>query len=215
MLVEMNKTGRLDMIQKLSTIPIQDWCWTVSTLYVLLLVPIEVHSHFVLCCSADLCLVYDIESVNNYCCTRTDYFYSNGENECLSTKLAKLSCPFYSRFDSRREAADAVAEFLGGAYPNSNNEPFYSGFTGAWVKATSLGWDNLLPLFDSCESQGVLFSWLLFFCSLLWVQGHYNIRIFQISVHGQIKLYTSQQRLRHNRHGCHFGVLGKVPTSKS
>eukprot|EP00804_Cyclotella_cryptica_P029090 CCRYP_005275-RB/>CCRYP_005275-RB protein AED:0.07 eAED:0.07 QI:278/0.6/0.83/1/0.6/0.5/6/445/730 len=77
--------------------------------------------------NTDLCLVYDIESVNNDCCTRTDHFYGN--------------------------AADAVSEYLGGTFPNTNNGPFYFGFTNAWVKATALGWDNLFPLSDICESQ--------------------------------------------------------------
>lgn len=84
------------------------------------------------------------------CCSRTDLSYSDGENGCISSELARSRCPFYSQYSSRSEAADAVDEFLGGEYPNNNNEPFYSGFTEAWAKATTLGWDSLEPLSESC-----------------------------------------------------------------
>lgn len=64
----------------------------------------------------------------------------------MSLELARTRCPFYSRINSRQEATDAVNEFLGGDYPNDNNEPFYSAFKEAWGKATTLGLDDLKPL---------------------------------------------------------------------
>ena len=102
-----------------------------------------------------MCLVYDIDSVRNNCCSRTNLMNSNGENACMSSELARSRCPFYSRFSPRREAVDAVNEYLGGEYPNDNNEPFYSGFKEAWGKATTLGWEDLKPLvLESCEDEG-------------------------------------------------------------
>lgn len=106
--------------------------------------------------NTDICLVYDIdESVD--CCTRTDQFFPDGGTECLTDELASRQCPFYSQSSSRIEAVDAVEEMLGGELPNSNNDPFYNAYTEAWVKATENGWDNLLPLAESCDGQS-LFS---------------------------------------------------------
>jgi hypothetical protein len=48
---------------------------------------------------------------------------------------------------------EAVEEFLGGEYPNSNNEPFYEAFREAWLKATTLGWDGLEPLAEKCDGR--------------------------------------------------------------
>lgn len=69
----------------------------------------------------------------------------------MSSELSRSRCPVYSRFSSRQEAVDAVKEYLGGEYPNDNNEPFYSAFTEAWLKATTLGWNDLKSMSDSCE----------------------------------------------------------------
>ncbi|KAL7518705.1 hypothetical protein ACHAWX_003515 [Stephanocyclus meneghinianus] len=96
--------------------------------------------------NTDLCLVYDIESVNNNCCTR--------EGECTTYRARQ--CPIYSEQDSRRQAANAVVNYIGGSMDSTNNEPFYTAFTAAWVKATNLGWDNLSAL-DTCN-DGSLFN---------------------------------------------------------
>lgn len=96
--------------------------------------------------NTDLCLVYDIESVNNNCCTR--------EGECTTYRARQ--CPIYSEQDSRRQAANAVVNYIGGSMDSTNNEPFYTAFTAAWVKATNLGWDNLSAL-DTCNA-GSLFN---------------------------------------------------------
>lgn len=104
--------------------------------------------------NTDICLVYDIDDSVN-CCSRIDQFLSEGGNQCLSNELSGRNCPFYSQFSSRREAADAVLEFVGGSFPNTNNEPFYTAFTAAWVKATGNGWSGLSPLAESCETQNV------------------------------------------------------------
>jgi hypothetical protein len=57
----------------------------------------------------------------------------------------------YTQFQDRWEARQAVGEMLGGDYPNTNNEPFYTAFTEAWGKATTVGQTNLSPLSESCE----------------------------------------------------------------
>ena len=100
--------------------------------------------------NTDICLVYDIDD-ELACCTRNNTFYSDGENMCIDEDAAARACPMYSQFQDRWEAREAVAEMLGGDYPNSNNEPFYTAFTTAWVKATTVGQSNLIPLSESCE----------------------------------------------------------------
>mmetsp|Transcript_23426 Transcript_23426/g.49481 ORF Transcript_23426/g.49481 Transcript_23426/m.49481 type:complete len:105 (-) Transcript_23426:499-813(-) len=100
--------------------------------------------------NTDICLVYDLDR-NFPCCTRTNLFYSNGSNSCMNEDLENDQCRRYSQNDSKMAATDAVIEYLGGTSPNTNNEPFYNAFTTAWTKATTLGWNNLSPLSESCE----------------------------------------------------------------
>ena len=104
--------------------------------------------------NTDICLVFDIDAYmdeNVPCCTRTGAFYTDGEDSCVDVDAAARSCPMYSQFQDRWEARQAVGEMLGGDYPNTNNEPFYTAFTEAWGKATTVGQSNLSPLSDSCE----------------------------------------------------------------
>lgn len=104
--------------------------------------------------NTDICLVYDIDvyiDENLPCCTRTGAFYTDGEDQCVDVDAAARSCPMYSQFQDRWEARQAVGEMLGGDYPNSNNEPFYTAFTEAWGKATTVGQSNLSLLSENCE----------------------------------------------------------------
>jgi hypothetical protein len=86
--------------------------------------------------NTDICLIYDIESVQNNCCTR--------QGECATDRA---QCPTYSSNNAQREALDAVLDFIGGMESTDNSE-FYVTFALAWVKATNLGWDNLSPLVE-------------------------------------------------------------------
>ena len=90
--------------------------------------------------NTDLCLAFDVSGVlrNQHCCTRTD--------RCGSFLAARRQCPLYSNSSPNKPAEEAVQEMLGGAYGNSNNEPFYRAFEEAWAKATSVGYTNLRPL---------------------------------------------------------------------
>ncbi|KAL7535842.1 hypothetical protein ACHAXR_009140 [Thalassiosira sp. AJA248-18] len=103
--------------------------------------------------NTDICLVFDIDSLmrsRTKCCTRTNQFYDNGQNQCVDREASRRRCPMYSSNNPRREMADAVQEMLGGSYPNTNNQPFYDAFAEAWEKATTLGQTNLSTLDESC-----------------------------------------------------------------
>ena len=92
--------------------------------------------------NTDICLAYDIDvQINDGapCCTYTD-------NQCPIPNVADVNkCPMYSQFDSRRPAMEAVEEF----YYGSNGD-FYGAFADAWSIATTVGWNNLRPLAESC-----------------------------------------------------------------
>ena len=88
--------------------------------------------------NTDLCLVMLIDE-NMPCCTGT---------RC--TGLSRR-CPRIPANHPRSEAFDAFEEYLGGSYPNENQQPFYDAFREAWRKATKVGQNNLFPLADNCD----------------------------------------------------------------
>ena len=92
--------------------------------------------------NTDLCLVYDIATVGNSCCTI--------QGECQGFNGGQ--CPIYDEKSKRREAANAVIDFIGDSMDDEDNLAFYEAFANAWEKATSLGWSNLSSL-DSCNSD--------------------------------------------------------------
>lgn len=103
--------------------------------------------------NTDMCLLFDIDQHVRRdipCCTRTNSYYPDGQNECVDWEAARTRCPMYSRSDSRREATEAVRDMLGGAISSRNNGPFYDAFAKAWRKATTVGQNNLSPLKETC-----------------------------------------------------------------
>lgn len=103
--------------------------------------------------NTDMCLVFDIDDIDERkCCSRTGWDYPDGTDRCIDNEAARRRCPMYEQTHSRWESVEAVGEMLGGAYPNTNNQPFYNAFTEAWRKATTVGQTNLSPLLESCES---------------------------------------------------------------
>jgi hypothetical protein len=101
--------------------------------------------------NTDICLVHNIDG-NLPCCTRTGVLDADGQDTCVDLDAAASRCPMIDQSESRWEAREAVGSMLGGSYPNSNNEPFYSAFATAWRKATTVGQSNLSPLVESCEA---------------------------------------------------------------
>jgi len=93
--------------------------------------------------NTDLCLVMDIEE-NMPCCS---------SNSCTDSGAGLSKCPRLPDNHPRSEAFDAFEEYLGGAFPNENQEPFYNAFREAWRKATKVGQQNLFPLSDNCDIE--------------------------------------------------------------
>lgn len=69
--------------------------------------------------NTDICLVFDIERAGNNCCTR--------EGECRDFRGRQ--CPIYDERNKRREAADAVIDFIGGSMDDEDNMPCKSWLT--------------------------------------------------------------------------------------
>ena len=61
--------------------------------------------------NTDICLVFDIDRAGNNCCTR--------EGECGDFRGRQ--CPIYDERNKRREAADAVIDFIGGSMDDTDN----------------------------------------------------------------------------------------------
>jgi hypothetical protein len=93
--------------------------------------------------NTDLCLVMDID-INMPCCSG---------NSCTGFGAGLSKCPRLPTNHPRYEAFEAFEEYLGGAFPNENQEPFYNAFREAWRKATKVGQQNLSPLADSCDVE--------------------------------------------------------------
>ena len=90
-----------------------------------------------------MCLDIDIDNI----------FDSNPEGCCSSRdNNCNLDlCPRYPANHSRAAAVAAVTTFISSG---NNNAPFYNAFTGAWEKATRLGWEGQLsPLANICEQE--------------------------------------------------------------
>ncbi|KAL7430594.1 hypothetical protein ACHAXH_004714 [Discostella pseudostelligera] len=94
--------------------------------------------------NTDICLVYNLEQ-SFPCCTRTDLFDGNGQPHCNTNW--DTQCSMYEDGNSRKEATDAVANYLDGGDDNTN---FYEAFRLAWFKATTNGLADLQQIVESC-----------------------------------------------------------------
>eukprot|EP00551_Chaetoceros_affinis_P010893 CAMPEP_0203683426 /NCGR_PEP_ID=MMETSP0090-20130426/47518_1 /ASSEMBLY_ACC=CAM_ASM_001088 /TAXON_ID=426623 /ORGANISM="Chaetoceros affinis, Strain CCMP159" /LENGTH=673 /DNA_ID=CAMNT_0050552573 /DNA_START=24 /DNA_END=2046 /DNA_ORIENTATION=+ len=95
--------------------------------------------------NTDICLLFDIPNGNNQnCCTNTN-------TDCRDSSIQNNQC--VSAESVRPQAVAAFREFLGGGNPNnSNQQPFYDGFSTSWTLATEIGYsdDTLFDLADTC-----------------------------------------------------------------
>lgn len=97
--------------------------------------------------NTDMCLVFDIEENldrNIPCCSKA--------SGCEDNEASRKRCPMYAQHDRMQRASDVVHDMLGGSISSKNNDPFYTAFSRAWEKATTVGQKNLSPLEENCES---------------------------------------------------------------
>jgi hypothetical protein len=109
----------------------------------------ETHEEPQFMLKTDLCFFYDTD--NTYPCCSRQNGWLNETNRCdWEETWSDQICGRYEYDDSRMEAVEALVEFLGGGYPNENNDPFYKAFATAWWKATTNGHDNLKAIRSEC-----------------------------------------------------------------
>lgn len=109
----------------------------------------ETHEEPQLMLKTDMCFWFDTD-MTYPCCSRTNRFLGE-TNRCDHEEIfSDNECARYESDNSRMEAVESVVEFLGGGYPNENNEPFYKAFATAWYKATTNGHDNLKAIRSEC-----------------------------------------------------------------
>lgn len=97
----------------------------------------------------DLCFWYDTD-INYPCCSRTNRWLGETNRCDWENMYSDNRCWKYENDNSRMEAVESVVEFLGGGFPNENNDPFYQAFARAWYKATTNGQNNLKAIHSKC-----------------------------------------------------------------
>lgn len=92
------------------------------------------------------------EDVDMYypCCSRTNRWFGETNRCDHEETFSDNECTRYEADNSKMEAVESVVEFLGGGYPNENNEPFYKAFATAWYKATTNGHYDLKAVQGEC-----------------------------------------------------------------
>ena len=84
------------------------------------------------------------------CCSRTNRWLGESNRCDWEETFSDKECDRYASDDTEMEAVKAVVDFLGGGYPNENNDPFYQAFASAWFKATTNGHDGLKAIRSEC-----------------------------------------------------------------
>lgn len=84
------------------------------------------------------------------CCSRTNRWLGESNRCDWEETFSDNKCTRYATDDTRMEAVKSVVEFLGGGFPNENNDPFYKAFASAWFKATTNGQDRLKAIRSEC-----------------------------------------------------------------
>ncbi len=81
----------------------------------------DTHEEPQLMLKTDMCFWYDID-VSYPCCSRTNRWYGDTNRCDFEEVYSDNECTRHDDDSSRMEAVQSVVEFLGGGFPNENNE---------------------------------------------------------------------------------------------